>query len=224
MPIPRGGFNPFAGRSYRLGMLDSDWPEKIESLLTEAFHAPRTAFGTFSMVTAIPNIVTHAFSNDWARLPYNLLSACEEIQTADWGQELYYLRKYGPRLFDRTGEIVRETVEDLELVRLRGGPVDEEYLKLLRIRHQHIPSYINSNVIKYDSHPFDDAVFEEWWNTINKPDFTGFALGQLASAWNGAIHQVKAEVPVVYEYEVVRDFLAKFNHPCWRANKLTQFV
>ncbi len=68
-----------------------------------------------------------------------------------------------------------------------------------------------------ESQPFEPDLLAEWWATISDPRFTGLGLGQLASAWVGAIH-VWGEAgghPTVVQFDDVREFLARFQHPLW---------
>ena len=131
---------------------------------------------------------------------------------------MYYLRKYGSRLFDRAGEEIREAIQKMARQKPLGDERQRQFEQFIRIRYGSVPTFSDNSAVEYETKPFDPALFAEWWATISDPQFTAFGIGQLASAWVGAIHmnrELRPPLPVVVGFDDVREFLSRFQHPLW---------
>lgn len=206
-------------RTLQLGILDVSgtewWPELVR-ILERAFAVDADQIGEDSpLVSSVPSLVTHGFPGGHAELAPDLLRIAREVQRADWGREMYFLRKYGSRLFDRAGEELREAMQDLAREHPPGEAPEGEIAALARAAYGRVPTFTDMTPIDHESRPFESSLFAEWWATVSDPEFTGLGLGQLAAAWVGAIHLVRGSLPAVVQFEDVRDFLAAFGHALW---------
>ncbi len=206
-------------QTFRLGLVDTwgpNWQEELIRIVAHAFSiAGKVGDEDFNMVTCVPSLVTHVLTEQEV---CHLLGLSQEIQRADWGREMYYLRKYGSRLFDRAGEEIRETIQKMAREKPFGEESQRQFEQAIRIRYGSVPTFSDNSAVEYETKPFDPALFAEWWATISDPRFTGFGIGQLASAWVGAIHmnrELGPPLPVVVEFDDVREFLSRFQHPLW---------
>jgi hypothetical protein len=206
-------------QTWRLGLVDTwgpNWQEDVFRIVGHAFSiAGNVGDEDFNMVTCVPSLVTHALTEQEV---CHLLGLSQEIQRADWGREMYYLRKYGSRLFDRAGEEIREAMQKMAREKPLADERQRQFEQFTRIRYGRVPTFADNSAVEYETKPFEPALFAEWWATISDPRFTAFGSGQLASAWVGAIHmnrELQPPLPVVVEFDDVREFLSRFQHPLW---------
>lgn len=216
--------NPFAQGAYGLGRFDAteDDAHSIHaSILTNAAR-PRSPFlpEGYGLFKCIPSFL---YSPDTTPTMVEVLKETVRIGLVnhqdDWGRELYYLRKYAFRLFDRAGEETREALEEESS---RADPRDEgvqKYFQFMRARHANIPSFRDWLVPQYEHHAYTEEAFDEWVNAVTGMDFLIAALRQVAEAWAGAISLVSKDgPPVVLTFEDVNRFLRYFNCPIWPEN------
>ena len=210
--------------SYILGYVDrrkNDWHKQYANILDLVFgNGPNESKDTNSpvFVTCIPSIVTESFPDEWEDLPWNLLSGAPVICQADWGRELYYLKKYGANLFDRAGEETKEALQEMKV----GRPSDD-YIKMQEIRHSQIETFTDKTPTVYESKPISKEAFDCWRQIISEDEFIGKATNQLAMAWVGAISMV-SNMPVITQFEDVRDFLAHYKHEIWGQEYTTEKI
>ena len=116
-----------------------------------------------------------------------LLKANPQILNADWGQEMYYLAKYGKKMFDRAGEESRRGLERIK--KEDPDQTNSEMFKMMELRLENIPSANLESLEDFDSKPFSENDFERWWQIITQKDFKHSAWSQFGAAWTGAINQ-----------------------------------
>lgn len=178
-------------------------------------------------VTCIPSFVTYA-DDDAAGQLRQLLIGANIVRQIDWGREIHYLRRYGHDLFGRAGAEMREWVE-----RTREDPSIPEksradFIRACEIRYGHVPSFADWSGIPYETQPFDDPHFDEWWDTVTQPTFTANACVQFAQAWVGAASLVPGittkpgREPTTFEE--LREFLAACAHPLMSAKQSTASI
>ena len=208
------------GESYVLGFVetsDAHYWETLIEVLRYAFGNPGLpALKRFPLITCVPSFVT---IQDTPIRPYvcELISSAQAFQVADWGRDMYYLKKYGSDFFGRAAEETREALENIkqdpDLV-----PESREFLKMTEVRRSRLPDFAGWKPNQYESKPIDKLDVDTWWQTITNDKFERSCVFQLAQAWVGAIHQFQfpGNDRVISEpFESARDFLSQFNHPLW---------
>jgi hypothetical protein len=211
--------------SYILGYIDErdeNFNKNFAEILENAFF--KGLGNTFndadqSLVNCIPSIVTNNFTEDWSEFYWNLLFNASGIQQDDWGRELYYLKKYTANLFDRAGEEVKEALQEIKDAR----PPDD-FIKMQEIRHSRIETFTDKTPVEYESKPMSKEAFEFWRQIISEHKFKGKALNQFAMAWVGAISMLSKDMPVITQFEDVRDFLVQYKHEIWDQEYTTEKI
>jgi hypothetical protein len=210
--------------SYILGYVDrnkDDSGQQFSNILKNAFcFAPKKNSNQPLLVTCIPSIVTSIFPEDWKHVPWILLFNSPVIQQADWGRELYYLKKYSANLFDRAGEEAREAVQQLKT----EFPEDDVGIKMAEIRHSRVKTFTDKEPIVFESLPISDELCVEFRDILSEGEFITEAMINFSKAWVGAIHMVDGRKPTLIEFEDVRDFLAHYKHQIWGQEFTTENI
>lgn len=207
------------GESFVLGFVDrqaKDFSAQVLEVLRYAFaQEPGKALRRFPLVSCVPSFVTPPstdpayVSDDDAKA---LIAGGRTFREADWGREMYYLRKHGSDFFARAGEETRAAVE-----RAAQDPsLDEEQRKFLEITRrvrEDASGFQDWRPDQYTSRPLvaDDAAM--WWSTVTDPEFTTSGLSQLAHMWVGAIHQ--STIEPVETFDTVKVFLQSQQCEFW---------
>lgn len=210
------------GESFVLGYVSEDChdiaAEILEVLLYAFGQETGRAMQRFPLVTCVPSFVTIPYSDGAQRLIKatdirDLISVSRAFRETDWGQQMYYLKKYGSRFFDRGAEETRAALEtaaqDPDLTN-----ESRRFLEMTRLARAHLPSFNNWRPNQYEPRALADGDVSEWWSVVTSGDFTTSCLIQLAQAWVGAIYQVRQTAVVPSEpFELVKDFL-EFHQCC----------
>ena len=210
------------GETFVLGYVSED----SDDIAAEVLEVLRYAFSQetgramqrFPLVTCVPSFVTltdgeGAHSLIKATDVRDLISGSRAFRETDWGRQMYYLKKYGSRFFDRGAEETRAALEtaaqDPDL------PEDgRRFLEMTRLARAHLPGFNDWTPNRYDSRALADGDVSEWWSLVTSEGFTTSCLIQLAEAWVGAIYQVRQTVMEPAEpFELVKDFLEV--HQCY---------
>jgi hypothetical protein len=211
------------GEDYCLGYVDtrgSDSRNQLHEILSHAFCLEaRQVLRRFAMVSTIPSVVLVTAPDDWSAPLKELMSSARAIRTADWGRERYLLQKYGSHLFDRAGEETREGYETMRSSELAETAENQQFLELLRIRHEHIESFSAWEPGQYTSRELQDGDIDAWWTTVTDADSLPPVAFQFAHAWVGAASQVSVECKT--PLEEVRDFFLAYSHLWWPDNVTT---
>ncbi|MEK0082977.1 hypothetical protein [Benzoatithermus flavus] len=218
------------GKAWSLGTVstrEADWAEQV--LDRVRFAHDRLGAMLEPVFTCVPSFVTLAGFEGIDIALRGALKEATAVREADWGRQIYYLRKFGDRLFDRAGEEIREAVEKIRNDPAMSEAQRAEAVRLAELRYGRVRAFATSVAPSYVSAPFSDALFAEWWATVTAPDFVGAGLAQLAQAWVGAIYMVE-DTDLLDEvqasgrftpFEHVRDFLLRFGHGLWPASVST---
>lgn len=135
------------GESFVLGYVSED----CHDIAAEILEVLRYAFGQetgramqrFPLVTCVPSFVTLPASDAAQRLINandikGLISGSRTFRDTDWGREMYYLKKYGSRFFDRGAEETRAALEtaaqDPDLTN-----ESRQFLEMTRLARAHLP-------------------------------------------------------------------------------------
>jgi hypothetical protein len=210
------------GESFVLGYVSedsNDFAAEILEVLDYAFRQdPGRAMQRFPLVSCVPSFVTLPASDVAQKLTNatdieGLISGSRGFREADWGREMYYLKKYGSRFFDRAAEETRAALEsaaqDPDLT--ADG---RQYLEMTRIARGHLPGFNDWRPNQYKPRALADGDVRWWWSVVTSEDFTTSCLTQLAKAWVGATYQVRqAAVDPAEPFELVKDFLEV--HHCY---------
>jgi hypothetical protein len=150
-----------------------------------------------------------------------LIIGSPQFKEADWGREMYYLRKYGDDFFARAGEETRAALE-----RAAQDPsLDEEqrkFLEITRLLRVNAPGFQDWRPDQYTSRPLADDDVAIWWSTVTDPEFTAGGLTQIAKMWVGAIHQ--SNVEPVETFETLKEFLQSQQCDLWPEEWNTRFI
>lgn len=207
------------GESFVLGFVDKraeDFSGQVLEVLRYAF-AQETgrALRRFPLVTCVPSFVTTPgegaayVSDDSARA---LITGSPKFREADWGREMYYLRKHGSDFFGRAGEETRAALEQAA----QDPSLDQEQRKFLEITHrarENAPGFQRWLPDQYTSRPLADDDAANWWSTVSDPQFTTSGLSQLAHMWVGSIHQ--STLQPVETFDTVKEFLQSQQCEVW---------
>jgi hypothetical protein len=210
------------GESYVLGYLDlrdDERNKRYVEILENAFFPDQKNSANQLLVNCIPSIITTGSSEEWLEFFWHLLFNTPGTQQADWGRELYYLKKYTTNLFDRAGEEAKEALQEI-----KAGRPPDDYIKMQEIRHSQIETFTDKTPIAYESKPISKEAFDCWRQIISEYEFIGKATHQLAMAWVGAISMVSKDMPVINQFEDVRDFLAHYKHEIWSQEYTTEKI
>ena len=60
--------------------------------------------------------------------------------------------------------------------------------------HQHIPSFRNWTLGRYQSRLFSEAQFARWWAAVTEENFVAVSTVRFAQAWPGAVHNVSPDM------------------------------
>jgi hypothetical protein len=209
--------------SYILGYVDrrnNEWHKEYVNILENAFcNGPNESADNDSpvLVTCIPSIVTESFPDEREDLAWNLLSGAPVICQAEWGRELYYLKKYGANLFDRAGEETREAIQEMKAEYPRN-----DFITFSEIRHSQIKTFTDKTPIEYELMPISKEAFDYWRRIISEEEFLQKATVQFSMAWVGAISIGSENLPVITQFEDVRNFLAHYKHKIWEQEITTE--
>ncbi|MCC6143321.1 MAG: hypothetical protein IT368_05900 [Candidatus Hydrogenedentes bacterium] len=212
------------GKSFVLGYLTEDEGD-LGSLIEVLRHArdrdPEHPSPMVPLFNCIPSFVTLPETElQKEAMPISeikeLITGSDAFRHADWGREMYRLRKYDNRLFDRAAEEMREAVETV----LQEPNLTENrraFMEMTTIRYGHLPCFMNWKPGQYESRPLSDGDLDEWWTTVTRQDFMTISLLQFAQAWVGASQQAQqaGDMPVVEPFELVKNFLDAHDHRIW---------
>ena len=212
------------GESFVLGYLtekSKNVKEELLEILQYAFSQETSrAMQRFPLVTCVPSFVTlpdETIQQQWITHTdvKNLIEKSRAFQEADWGREIFYLKKYGDKFFDRAAE---ETRAALELAALDPQLTEEsrQFLEMTRIARGHLAGFNNWEPNQFESRALQENDATEWWSVITTDEFIPQCLVQIAKAWVGAIYQLNHTFNETIEpFETVKEFL-QFNHcPLW---------
>lgn len=201
--------------SYTLGFVDlsADPLELVPILQNAILGQPSPLCPELRMVTCIPSLITRCEVEAYNDAIKKIMMQAPALQGADWGQELYYLRKYDRRLFDRAGEEVRESLEQLPPPPPDGVESQHELISMTNARHAHIPTFIDWELGQYTSAPFSAEAAETWYSRVTDHDYVYPGLVLLARAWVGAQYTVRETLPATTALDDVKEFFARFDHP-----------
>lgn len=152
-----------------------------------------------------------------------LVRNAPQLQELDWGRELALLRTYGNGLFKRAGAAVRSAYD--EALEEANDHAAHKFLEFTWARHQHIPSFREPVKLDYEPSTITDALFDEWWETIQDKEFYVRAAYQFSEAWVGAISYLDDESLEQHKHEQrlmdfdrLCSFLKNFHFPVWPAD------
>jgi hypothetical protein len=201
------------GGSFVLGYVPAD-AEDFSAQLLEVLQytfsqAPGRVTNGLPLVNCVPSFVTppeyDAATVVSEEAALTLISSSYAFRCADWGREMYYLRKYGADFFGRAGEETRAGIEAM----FKEPDLDEsqrQFLELSKSTRAHLPTFQDWQPGQYASRPLSPDDAATWWNTVTTSEFGATCLSQLAHAWVGAIHQVKGLREPVETFETLRNF------------------
>lgn len=221
------------GESFVLGYVSEDSNDIATEILEVLRYAFRQETGRamqrFPLVTCVPSFVTIPYSDGAQRLIKDtdirdLISGSRAFRETDWGRQMYYLKKYGSRFFDRGAEETRAALEtaaeDPDLT--EDG---RQFLEITRMARAHLPGFNDWRPNQYEPRALADGDVSEWWSVVNSGDFTTSSLRQLAQAWVGATYQVRqTSVTPLEAFELVKDFLAFHQCHLWPEEWDSAFV
>jgi hypothetical protein len=214
-------FHFHGGESFILGYVtegSKDISDEILQVLRYAFSQEvGRVIKRFPLVSCVPSFLT--IENDGNLISSaavrDLVSNSNAFQDADWGREIYYLKKYGDQFFSRGAE---ETRFALELA-LQDPDLSEDgrqYLEMTRLARGHLSGFNDWKPNQYVARPFSDGDLNFWWTTVTKVEFTTNCLIQIAEAWVGATYQVRHTIPEPTEsFEFLKGFLESHNCFLW---------
>jgi hypothetical protein len=184
--------------------------------------------GEDGIMDKIPSFVL-ASNNDEGLLNFlrYLLSKGPAAQL-DWGQELFYLRKFGSNAFDRAGAEIRAVMEQLKAEAASDGRDISDAVRVAESRFGQIPSYREYDPPTFESSRLTTALFEEWWSRVNNPSFRLTALLHFAEMWVGAIslarHTPLSKIRKLVEFDQIRVFFSDFGMELWPETLTTDVI
>ena len=209
----------YGGESFVLGYLSEnseDFSEELLGVLRYAFKQETgRALQRFPLATCVPSFVTLPDGHDLQKIisdtgVRDLIAGSRAFKDADWGRELYYLRKYGSEFFNRAAEETRAALEQgaQDSTLTEGG---SQFLEMTRLLRGHLPAFNDWSPNPYESRAMSETDLSEWWMAVTQQEFRANCLTQLAYAWVGAIYQVRQTLQEPVEsFDVVKGFL-EFN-------------
>jgi hypothetical protein len=210
-------FHFLGGEDYCLGYVnprEQEFRPDLKDVLQHAFLLEAgKGLRRFALVTCVPSVVVPYGPDAVVADVREAFLRSKAIREGDWGEERYFLTKYGAQLFRRAGE---ETREGYELAKADEAYHDEagrKALELLYLRHQHIETFREWQPGQYQSRGLAPGDIEAWWDTVTSETFWPVAAAQLAQAWVGA--STAANLEVRTPLEEVRDFFVHFSFPLW---------
>jgi hypothetical protein len=217
--------NPFREQAFGLGRIDTaskTFAADLAGVLRNAaLQAPPRRQDDAGLFSCVPSMVTLADRH--ARFLFEgVFKLALQQREDDWGAEMAYLDRFGSKLFARASTDVRVFIEELEAAGDQDREVDEEFLKLLKLRYQNVLADA-AEPPPYQPQPFNEAAFSRWIGTVSSPEFLVPALSQFAGAWVGSIDFLRSATKgdgdrgpdIAISFEDLREFLALYKHPLW---------
>ena len=221
------------GETYILGILDGSLPADdfdmhLRAILRKSFSENAgSILERFPLVSAVPSFVTTPNAPLQENDVFEMIVNSPEFQIADWGAQLYYLEKFKSNFFERAAEETRNAIEKFKKADQDITEDARIYAKFIELKSSELPGYKNWKPEQFVSRRIEEDDPTIWWATIYNEEFTLDCLGQLASAWVGAIYQYRsgdASKEIAESFEDVKIFMSHMKHDMWPSSWNTDLL